>query len=45
LQIAPIELTRDRAELRQLVTVRTAGRQINEIRRRGGAVPATPRPQ
>jgi hypothetical protein len=39
LQIAPIELTRDRAELRQLATVRALGRQIIEIRRRGGAVP------
>jgi len=44
LQIAPIELTRDRAELRQLVNVRTVGRQINDIRRRGGAVPPAPRP-
>ena len=43
LQIAPIELTRDRAELRQLATVRTLGRQIIEIRRRGGAVPLLPR--
>jgi hypothetical protein len=43
LQIAPIELTRDRAELRQLATVRALGRQIIDIRRRGGAVPPTPR--
>jgi hypothetical protein len=43
IQIAPIELTRDRAELRQLATVRTLGRQIIDIRRRGGAVPPTPR--
>jgi hypothetical protein len=42
LQIAPIELNRDRAELRQLINVRTVGRQINEIRRRGGA-PQQPR--
>jgi hypothetical protein len=44
IQIAPIELTRDRAELRQLASVRTLGRQIIDIRRRGGAVPPTPRP-
>lgn len=44
LQIAPIELTRDRAELRQLASVRALGRQIIDIRRRGGAVPPTPRP-
>jgi hypothetical protein len=43
IQIAPIELTRDRAELRQLATVRNLGRQIIDIRRRGGAVPPTPR--
>ena len=42
LQIAPIELTRDRAELRQLANVRTLGRQIIDIRRRGGAVPPAP---
>lgn len=43
LQIAPIELTRDRAELRQLAAVRALGRQIIDIRRRGGAVPPAPR--
>ncbi len=36
IQIAPIELTRDRAELRQLANVRTVGQQIIDIRRRGG---------
>ena len=44
LQIAPIELNRDRAELRQLANVRTVGRQLNEIRR-GGAQPAPQPPR